>query len=94
MKNILNVAQFSFYFALTHIYILTGDDFEKFINEHKPVVFTSENEDPFVCGHQAGWCSKTVSQVYEELGYPMEIAGEKCTNFTQCNDPSHGDISE
>ena len=88
------MAQFSFYFAFTHNYILTGNDFEKFINEHKPVVFTSENVDPFVCGHSGSWCEQTVSQVYEWKLVPMEIAGEKCTDFTQCNDPSHGDISE
>ena len=47
-----------------------------------------------MCGHQAKRCAKKVSEVYEIANYSMEIAGEKCTNFIQCNDQTHGDLPE
>ena len=69
-------------------------NFENFIMKKKPVVFTSEDVDPYVCGHQAGRCSSKVSEVYEAAGVPMEINGEKCKTFEECNSKSHGPLPE
>ena len=69
-------------------------NFENFINKKKPVVFTSEDVDPYVCGHQAGRCSSKVSEVYKAAGVPMEINGEKCKTFKECNSKSHGPLPE
>ena len=33
------------------IILFIGSDFEDFIERNKPVVFTSEDIDPYVCGH-------------------------------------------
>ena len=71
-----------------------GNDFEDFIANNKPVVFTTEDVDPYCCGHQAGRCASKVSEVYEISGTPMSVNGEKCKNFTECNDSSHGEISK
>ena len=76
------------------LYIFTGENFELFIERHKPVVFTNENVDPYVCGHQAPRCATKVSQVYEIAGVPMAANGEKCTNFAECNEAKHGELLE
>ena len=91
---LFEILWFPFYCTYTYNYILIGNDFECFIENHKPVVFTKESVDPYVCGHQASRCATKVSEVYEIAGIPMEINGQKCTNFIECNDPSHGDLSE
>ena len=71
-----------------------GSDFENFIERNKPVVFTSEDVDPYVCGHQARRCTSRVSEVYEIANVPMEIVGENCKNFEECNSQSHGPLPE
>ena len=71
-----------------------GNDFGNFIDKNKPVVFTSENVDPYVCGHQARRCETRISEVYEAAKVPMEIVGEGCKNFEECNSQSHGPLPE
>ena len=78
---------------------MIGNDFEGFIKHHvetfkRPVVFTKEDVDPYVCGNIARRCKTKVSEVYLASGTPMSANGEKCKNFIECNDPSHGEISE
>ena len=70
------------------------DDFTSFIDEHKPVVFTKENIEPYACGHQAGRCEAKVSEVYEIAGVSMDINGPACETFSQCNDPTFGPLPE
>merc|ERR1712223_191525 len=70
------------------------DNFERFIRRNKPVVFTSEAVDPYVCGHQARRCETKISEVYEAAGIPKEIVGEPCTNFEECNSKTHGPLPE
>ena len=73
---------------------LLGANFEEFVSGNKPVVFTSENIDPYVCGHQASRCTTKISEVYEAAGVPMEIVGEPCKDFEECNSQSHGPLPE
>jgi len=71
-----------------------GANFEQFISRNEPVVFTSENIDPYVCGHQARRCETKISEVYEAAGVPMALVGEPCKNFEECNNQSHGPLPE
>merc|ERR1712136_285817 len=80
------------YYTLKDMDADIGDHYGKFIQENKPVVFTSESVDPYVCGHQADRCATRVSEVYQNATVPMDIVGESCKNFIQCNDPTHGDL--
>ena len=57
-------------------------------------MFTTEDVDPYVCGHQARRCEKKISEVYEAAGVPIEIVGEPCKNFEECNSQSHGPLPE
>ena len=70
------------------------EDFTSFIDEHKPVVFTKENIEPYSCGHQANRCEAKVSEVYEVAGFSMDVNGPACENFSQCNDPTFGPLPE
>ena len=72
----------------------TGNDYESFITTNKPVVFTTEDVDPNVCGHQARRCENKISEVYEAAGVPMDIVGDYCKNFEECNSQSHGPLPE
>ena len=72
----------------------TGNDYESFITTNKPVVFTTEDVDPNVCGHQARRCENKISEVYEAAGVPMDIVGDYCKTFEECNSQSHGPLPE
>ena len=89
---LLDILWFPSFCTSTYNCIFIGNDFESFIEAHKPVVFTKESVDPYVCGHQASHCATKVSEVYEIAGIPMGVNGQQCTNFIECNDPSHGDL--
>merc|ERR1739845_228599 len=73
------------YFTLLDMDAAIGNDFEGFIANNKPIVFTKEDVDPYVCGHQASRCASKVSEVYEASGTPMSANGEKCKNFIEFN---------
>ena len=78
----------------TLFYFCSGKNFGRFIRNNKPVVFTSEAVNPYVCGHQAERCMMKISEVYEVAGVPMEIVGEPCKNFEECNSKNHGPLPE
>jgi len=87
------------YYHLLKMDAKIGTNFEQFIEEHvnttnKPVVFTSENVDPYVCGHQATRCATKISEAYHAFGIPMDIVGEPCKSFEECNSQSHGPLPE
>jgi len=82
------------YYSLEDMGVEIGNDFAKYIEENKPLVFTKENIDPYVCGHQAGRCATRASEVYEISGYPMEANGPSCDTFEECNDQTFGDLIE
>merc|ERR1712226_926701 len=68
------------YYTLLDMDADIGNDYEEFIRENNPVVFTKESVDPYVCGHQANRCATRVSEVYQNATVPMDITGESCKN--------------
>ena len=66
-------------------YFLPGEDYAGYIEANKPLVFTTENIDPFLCGNNAGFCNWKFSQVYEAKELPIEDFGPSCTDVTDCN---------
>ena len=71
-----------------------GKSFADFIKKRKPLVFTSENNNPYVCnnGGIVGNCKKTFKEALELSGIPEGISGPNCDNVDDCNDPTFGDI--
>ena len=76
-----------------YICSITGNNFAKYIEDNKPLVFTKETVNPYVCGHQASRCRFRAREVYEIAGYPMEANGPSCDNVRDCNDPTFGELS-
>ena len=71
-----------------------GDDFASYIEQRKPLVFTRESNDPYVCNHGGivGNCNKKFSDALELSGIPEGVNGPNCDNVDDCNDPTFGDI--
>ena len=71
-----------------------GDDFGSFIEQRKPLVFTRESNDPYVCNHGGilGHCVIKFSKALEMSNIPVGISGPNCDNVDDCNDDTFGDI--
>ena len=71
-----------------------GDNFAKYIRERKPLVFTRESNDPYVCNHSETFndCKIRFSKALELSGIPEGVNGPNCDNVDECNDPTFGDI--
>ena len=67
------------------LYFVSGEDYAGYIEANKPLVFTTENIDPFLCGNNAGFCNWKFSQIYEAKELPIEDFGPSCTDVTDCN---------
>ena len=72
----------------------TGEDFASFIEQRKPLVFTRESNDPYVCNHGGilGHCVIKFSKALEMSNIPVGISGPNCDNVDDCNDDTFGDI--
>ena len=77
-----------------NIVLHPGDDFASFIEQRKPLVFTRESNDPYVCsnGGLVGHCADKFSKALELSGIPEGISGPNCDNVDDCNDWTFGDI--
>jgi len=73
------------YYMLQDMGADIGEDYAGYIEANKPLVFTTENIDPFLCGNNAGFCNWKFSQVYEAKELPIEDFGPSCTDVTDCN---------
>ena len=71
-----------------------GKSFASFIEQRKPLVFTKESNNPYVCNNGAleKMCAKTFNEALELSGIPEGISGPNCDNVDDCNDPTFGDI--
>ena len=71
-----------------------GDSFASFIEQRKPLVFTRESNDPYVCNHGGilGHCVIKFSKALEMSNIPVGISGPNCDNVDDCNDDTFGDI--
>ena len=77
-----------------NIVLHPGDSFASFIEQRKPLVFTRESNDPYVCsnGGIVGHCADKFSKALELSGIPEGISGPNCDNVDDCNDWTFGDI--
>ena len=71
-----------------------GNNFTSYIENRKPLVFTRETSDPYVCnnGGIVGNCKYRFSHALELSGIPEGVSGPRCDNVDDCNDPTFGDI--
>ena len=71
-----------------------GNDFTSYIEKRKPLVFTRESSNPYVCnnGGIMGNCKYRFSDALERSGIPEGVSGPSCDNVEECNDPKFGDI--
>ena len=69
-----------------------GNDFASYIEKRKPLVFTRETSDPYVCNNGVGYCKGRFSRALELSGIPEGVSGPSCDNVDDCNDPTFGDI--
>ena len=78
-------------------FIVSDGDFEKFVSDNAPVVFTKENTN--IChGKHQNECGnncrfkripcQTFKQMYENNGFasPDLVWGPGCSTFEECND--------
>ena len=77
-----------------NLVLYPGDDFGSFIEQRKPLVFTRESNDPYVCNHGGilGHCVIKFSKALEMSNIPVGISGPNCDNVDDCNDDTFGDI--
>jgi len=80
------------YYSLKDMDADIGNDFAKYIEDNKPLVFTKESADPYVCASGPSRCATRASEVYEIAGYPMEANGPSCDNVNDCNDSTFGEL--
>ena len=71
-----------------------GNDFADYIEKERPLVFTKENVDPYVCSNGPTSCSYKMSEIFEVAQFPMEANGPSCDTVQECNDPTFGDLTE
>ena len=64
--------------------------FARYVRNNKPLVFTKESIDPWICGNHADRCGTRVSEVYEIAGVPMEANGPSCSTIEECNSQTFG----
>jgi len=79
------------YNTLKEMGAVIGDDYEDFIDQHAPVVFTKEDTTKCHWKIQNGNCKEgTFREIYEEKGAPIPdlIFGPSCDNFEDCNNPA------
>ena len=57
-----------------------GNNFAKYIRERKPLVFTRESNDPYVCNHSETFddCKIRFSEALELSGIPEGVNGPNC----------------
>ena len=77
----------------TRLHSILGNDFAGYIENNKPLVFTKENIDPYVCANGPDSCEYRVKQIYEIAGVPMEANGPSCDTVEECNDPTFGELA-
>jgi len=81
------------YYTLEDMGANIGNDFAGYIENNKPLVFTKENIDPYVCANGPDSCEYRVKQIYEIAGVPMEANGPSCDTVEECNDPTFGELA-
>ena len=74
--------------------IIIGNDFAKYIEENKPLVFTKESVDPYVCGSAPDRCATRARSMYDVSGFPIEANGPSCDNVEDCNNNAFGALPE
>ena len=88
------IARLSFIYTICFVLFPQGNDFAKYIEERKPLVFTRETTDPYVCnnGGTNGLCYIRFSEALKRSGIPEGVSGPSCDNVVDCNDQTFGDI--
>ena len=88
------IAGLCFIYIICFVLFPQGNDFARYIEERKPLVFTKETTDPYVCNHGGimGKCTYRFSDALKLSGIPEGVSGPNCDNVDECNDPTFGDI--
>ena len=72
---------------------ILGEDFAGYIENEKPLVFTKEKIDPYICGNGRTSCAYHASEIFEVAEFPMDTNGPSCDTVEECNDPTFGDLT-